>query len=61
LNKLAHSSVVELQAETSTAAIPELDYDMLATELEKKSPLEIMDHVGLLALLLCKSSPAPLT
>ena len=34
-----------LQAETATSAVPELDYDALASELDKKSPLEIMDHV----------------
>ena len=28
-------------------AVPELDYDVLAKELDMKSPLEIMDHVRL--------------
>ena len=37
---------VRVQAETATtAAIPDLDFDALAGELDKKSPLEIMDHV----------------
>ena len=36
-----------LQAETATSAVPELDYDALASELDMKSPLEIMDHVSL--------------
>jgi hypothetical protein len=36
-----------LQAETATTAVPELDYDALAEELDRKSPLEIMDHVRL--------------
>lgn len=36
-----------LQAETAISAVPELDYDALATELDMKSPLEIMDHVRL--------------
>ena len=36
-----------LQAETATSAVPELDYDALASELDMKSPLEIMDHVRL--------------
>lgn len=46
---LQHTSyrVAGLQAEAPTTAIPNLDYDMLADELDKKSPLEIMDHVGL--------------
>ena len=36
---------MNLQAEIATSAVPELDYDALASELDQKSPLEIMDHV----------------
>ena len=39
--------VPALQAETVTTAVPDLDYDALAEELDWKSPLEIMDHVRL--------------
>jgi len=39
--------MVAPQAEKATSVIPELDYDALAQELDKKSPLEIMDHVRL--------------
>lgn len=39
--------VPALQAETATTAVPDLDYDALAEELDWKSPLEIMDHVRL--------------
>ena len=39
--------VPPLQAETATTAVPDLDYDALAEELDRKSPLEITDHVRL--------------
>ena len=45
-----------LQAETATSAVPELDYDALASELDMKSPLEIMDHVRLQSLPLASCS-----
>lgn len=36
-----------MQADVAAAApaVPDLDYDALAQNLDKKSPLEIMDHV----------------
>ena len=39
--------VQALQAETATTAVPDLDYDALAEEFDRKSPLEIIDHVRL--------------
>ncbi len=48
---------IVLQAETATSAVPELDYDALASELDQKSPLEIMDHVRLQILRLASCSP----
>ena len=42
-----HLDFRPVQAETAIMAVPELDYDVLAKELDMKSPLEIMDHVRL--------------
>lgn len=37
-----------VQADVATAppGVPEIDFNALAKDLDKKSPLEIMDHVG---------------
>ena len=42
-----HLDLESLQAETATMAVPDLDYNVIAKELDMKSPLEIMDHVRL--------------